>query len=253
MLATYSSVGFMPSLRSKTPNLAPSRLKAIRDRLLKWGPSHYRSFPWRATRSPWLALAAEVLLQRTRASQALRAYRMLELHYSTAEALASSSEEAEAQLARTVGLRWRVRKLMAAAAIIRDGGGQVPDSRAKLLAIPGVGPYAASAWLSLHNNQRESIVDSNVARWLCRLVGVAHTPASRRWAWVLALADELTPRRGFKEYNYAVLDLTTTLCLPTCPSCEPCPLLDLCATGQEMRSPPRAPKACGSQRYRTGR
>lgn len=111
-----------------------------------------------------------------------------------------------------------------------DRGSQVPDSYEELLKLPGIGPYAASAYLSLHRNQRAVLIDANIVRWLCRLLGRAMDGETRREAWVSHLASRLTPPIGFRDYNYAALDFTMKVCAQTA-HCEICPLIPFCRTG----------------------
>lgn len=171
------------------------------------------------------------MLQRTRADQAERGLAAFAAQYPTAAAFATATDEQVARVTGGLGLHWRGPLLRQAAAQIAREGGTPPDAENALLALPGVGPYAAAAWLSLHRNRRAVIVDNNVARWLCRMTEVAHTAESRRKRWLRDLADRLTPRKDFRAYNYAVLDFTMLLCRPGVPSCHQCPLRSECRFG----------------------
>ena len=51
---------------------------------------------------------------------------------------------------------------------------------ALLLELPGIGPYTASAWRSLHRGKRAILVDPNVIRWLCRVIGKEYDQSFRR-------------------------------------------------------------------------
>lgn len=97
--------------------------------------------------------------------------------------------------------------------------------------MPAVGDYAASAFLSLHVGRRQVIIDANVVRWLCRMLGIAANGETRRQSWLRGVAAALTPPRAFQAYNYAVLDFTMSVCAPR-PRCGRCPLRQHCATGQ---------------------
>ncbi|MBI2963589.1 MAG: hypothetical protein HYY35_07525 [Deltaproteobacteria bacterium] len=103
---------------------------------------------------------------------------------------------------------------------------------AELQRLPGVGMYTAAAWLSLHRGRRAVIIDANVARWLSRVTGLPYNRDPRHVRWVKKLADELTPQRAFREYNYAVLDFTMSICVPRNPRCDVCPMLSECRYGQ---------------------
>ena len=198
---------------------------------MKWGRANYRDFPWRSESDPWLALVAEVLLQRTRARQATEAYCEFRDRFPTPAAFAAASEEEVRQVTSSLGLHWRAPLLKEAASIIAENGGKPPEDSGELTALPGIGPYAAAAWLSLHRGKRAVIVDNNVARWLCRMMGRPYDAETRRKRWLRELADELTPARVFRDYNYAVLDFTMHMCRPAKPRCHECPLLELCEFG----------------------
>jgi A/G-specific adenine glycosylase len=136
-------------------------------------------------------------------------------------------------LTNAVGLHGRGETLLAVArAFVMNG---VPASAVDLQSITGVGAYTASAWFSLHREQRHAIIDSNVFRWLGRMTGQPYQRDPRHVRWVNELADKLTPRRAFRDYNYAVLDFTMNVCTPRDPACERCPLLELCVFGRARK------------------
>ncbi len=77
------------------------------------------------------------------------------------------------------------------------------------------------------------IVDSNVVRLLCRLTGQSYDGETRRKAWLRTLADRLTPRDSFRDFNYAMLDHAMLVCTVEDPGCRDCVLSAGCwyATG----------------------
>ncbi len=72
------------------------------------------------------------------------------------------------------------------------------------------------------------IIDANVVRVICRLVGEPYDGETRRKRWLMDLAERLTPERTFRDYNYALLDLAMVVCLPAAPRCRACPLAAVC-------------------------
>lgn len=205
-------------------------LSAVRSHVLRWGRRNFADYPWRTSTDGWLTLAAEVLLQRTRAAQARAAYDLLSSRYATPDALLRGGRRAVRRLTAMTGLHDRAGLLMEIARRIRDSG--LPHTDAELRAIRGIGAYIASAWLSLHRGKRAAIVDSNVYRWLGRLTGQPYSRDPRGVQWVNELADRLTPRRAFRAYNYAVLDFTMQVCTPRNPHCPECPIRKFCVTGR---------------------
>lgn len=209
-------------------------VQAIRRRLLAWSSVHPVQFPWREESDPWLALAAEIMLQRTRASQVEPTFLEFKRQYPSAALLVAAGPDAVRALTDHLGLHWRGDLLYRAAAAVMETGGRPPDDLIGLQRIPGVGPYTAAAWLSLHRNKRAVIVDSNVSRWLGRMTGRPYERDPRHVDWVNELADLLTPPRAFKRYNYAVLDFTMNVCTPRVPRCQECPIRAHCAHGADL-------------------
>ncbi|MBI2762131.1 MAG: hypothetical protein HYX51_11980 [Chloroflexi bacterium] len=209
------------------------RISRVRRRLLAWGRANFQRYDWRDEDDPWLTLAAEFFLQRTRARHAERVFREFRAEYPTAESLADAGPQASERVMEQLGIRWRAPLFHRLAEAIRERGGVPPNSLADLRAFTGVGPYTAAAWLSLHRGVRAVIVDSNVARLMSRLTGQEYPPDPRHVRWVNELADRLTPKRAFRDYNYAVLDFTMSVCTVRNPGCYRCPLRRDCTFGQE--------------------
>jgi len=113
--------------------------------------------------------------------------------------------------------------------------GRVPDDLPLLLHLPGVGDYSARAVLSFAFEQPVPVVDTNVARFLHRFFGVDSPMPSNpaRSRTLLKLAAKLMPTTGKSSaFNFALLDLCTSVCLPKTPKCAICPLQTACSTGQ---------------------
>lgn len=202
---------------------------SIRRRLTSWSKAQLIDYPWRRETDPWLTLAAEIMLQRTRAAQVRLVFLDFRRMYPSVNAFIAAGPNAARALTDRLGLHWRGDLLYRAALAVQDLGGEPPETLQELRKIPGIGPYTAAAWLSLHRNKRAVIVDSNVSRWLSRMTGLPYERDPRHVRWVNELADHLTPPRAFRAYNYAVLDFTMTICTPRKPRCNECPLHMLCS------------------------
>jgi A/G-specific adenine glycosylase len=177
-------------------------------------------------------MVAELLLQRTRASQVEPVFNLFRERYPTAEALVQAGPAAATAMTQRLGLHLRGRMLYALALFLVEHGGLPPEDLASLRRVPGVGIYTAAAWLSLHRGKRAVIVDSNVARWLARLTGRSYPRDPRHVRWIRELAEQLTPKRAFRDYNYAILDFTMQICTSRAPRCTECPLRMDCAYGR---------------------
>lgn len=216
---------------SRSETVDPPWIAEVRKRILRWGRRNFASYPWRQDRDPWFTLIAELLLQRTRAAQAVVAYELFRSRFPTPRRLLRIGRRGVRQVTRKIGLHARGETLLAVAKLFDREG--VPESAEQLRAITGIGAYTASAWLSLHRGRRATIVDSNVFRWLGRMIGRSYQRDPRGTPWVNDLADRLTPRRTFRDYNYAVLDFTMAICTPRNPKCYQCPVLSLCVYGTD--------------------
>lgn len=218
--------------RKKTDRYAEDRewIQAVRSRVLRWGRRNFVSYPWRHDTDPWLTFVAELLLQRTRASQARTAYEMLRERYPTRADLLRAGQQGVMWLTRLTGLHGRGRTLLAVARLFEESS-ESPSGE-ELRHITGVGAYTVAAWQSLHRGERAVIVDSNVFRWLGRMTGRPFHRDPRGVHWVNELAAALTPPRTFRDYNYAVLDFTMKICVPREPRCEICPLVRFCEYGR---------------------
>lgn len=220
--------------------IGTGKVRRLRDRLLKWGRAHFQEYAWRTEPDPWLALAAEILLQRTRARQVERVFLEFRVQYPTAESPVRAGREAARGLMSRLGLYWRGDLLYSVAEAVHERGGSPPDDLVELRKLTGVGLYTSAAWLSLHRGKRAVIVDSNVSRWLSRVTGRRYERDPRHVHWVQELADRLTPRRAFRDYNFAVLDFTMNVCTVRSPRCSECPLRPDCAFGRQSVLGPEA-------------
>ena len=201
--------------------------------MLAWGRQNRRSFPWRETDDPWRVLVAEVLLQRSRGKTVAKVYDELFRRWPDAAALSRAREASIASVIRPLGLVRRASTLRAMAREVDRRGG-VPVDPEGLMVLPGVGRYAANATLVVAFGKRAPVVDGVTARVYRRYLGLSsELPATsdpKLWRKV----DEATPRGSAREWNWAVLDLASQVCLPVRPRCHNCPLVERCAFGSQV-------------------
>ena len=212
--------------------IRPSTARQIRERVLEWGEENYRSFPWRESDQGWHGLIAEILLQRTRASNVVQVYNNFVCRFPTPAHLGQSSLEEVKDVIYPLGLVWRAPLLQKLGQQLDALDGNIPLALDELIELPGVGSYVASAWLSFHANVSSTIVDANVVRWLCRIVDRPYDGETRRKKWLVRFAEILTPEERNRDYNFAVLDFTMQICKKN-PTCASCPLgAEFCTHGR---------------------
>ena len=174
------------------------------------------------------------MLQRTRASQVEPVWAAFVERFPSAAAARLASEAELSAILRPLGLDWRLRNLRKAVRVVADTPSVLSDPRAAMT-LEGVGHYAASAVACFANSRRVAVVDVNVVRIYCRLLGIPPTDYLRRSTHFHALAQSLVPLDAPREYNWALLDLAATVCRPGVPSCAQCPLASHCQYGQAGR------------------
>ena len=210
-----------------TVSTRPFLLTTLRRR----GTERRRSFPWRETSDPFRILVAEVLLQRSRGKTVALVYDELFRRWPDAAALSRARVATIASVIRPLGLVKRAETLKALATeVVRLGG--VPDTLDGLLALPGVGRYAASATLAVAFGKHAPVVDGVTARVYRRYFGLEGDGPASIDAELWELVERVTPRTHVREWNWAVLDLAAEVCLPKVPRCSECPLATRCAWSQ---------------------
>ena len=203
-------------------------IKYFKQRILRWTYKNPHRYPWRYTRIKFQALIAEILLQRTKAEQVIPIYRKFVKAYPSPDRLAASSISRIKTIIAPLGLRWRARKIKELTDVLMDRySGKIPLHFNELMSLPGVGPYAASAYLSLHHNKRALLIDSNIVRLYGRFFGFKIHAETRRKKALMNLIDLITPQHSCRQFNYAVLDLGRNICRPK-PLCLICPVSIKC-------------------------
>ena len=206
----------------------------FRSSLLNWSASNVRRFPWRETSDPFLILVAEVLLQRSRGRTVAHVFTEVTRRWPDAESLSRAHVRSIEAAIRPLGLVRRATTLKALAREIARRG--VPESLDELMELPGVGRYAASATLAAAFGKPLPVVDGVSARVYKRYFGYYRDKPPSTDADLWDLVADVTPTAGVKEWNWAVLDLAASICLPRMPRCSECPLLSGCAWPQAQEA-----------------
>jgi A/G-specific adenine glycosylase len=207
--------------------ISTENIRTIRKILARWGNNNYQNFPWRNTRIKWHGLVAEIFLQRTRAKNVLPVYKEFINKYKTYKTFSKASIKDLSDLIYPLGLKWRAPLLKKLSKFLFFSKGRLPREKSELIKLPAVGQYAASAWLCFHGGIRTTIIDTNVVRWICRLLNISFDGETRRQKWLINVAESLTPAVNWREYNYAVLDFTMLICTKK-PCCTICPIYRFC-------------------------
>lgn len=209
---------------------ALSSVEEFRTRLLDWYSIRKRRFPWRDTADPYAVLIAELLLQKTNAEKVEPIYLEFMQRFPLVHKLQGASIEEIAEVTAPLGLFYRaIRIWQIADTLVKQFNGTVPNNPEELATLPGVGPYITNATLCFAFGQPQPLIDTNSARVLKRVFGLASTkkrPRADRQMW--EFASRMVPETHPKEYNWALIDLAHLFCRPRKPLHEECPLKDMC-------------------------
>jgi A/G-specific adenine glycosylase len=151
--------------------------------------------------------------------------------FPTVERLAAAPEEDVLKLWEGLGYYSRARNLHAAARhIVAECDGEFPLDVEGLLSLPGIGRYTAGAIASFAFDRHAPIVEANTLRLYSRLLGYRSDPRSAAGQELLwDFAERVLPTRSPGRFNQALMELGATICTPTDPACESCPVRMCCA------------------------
>lgn len=210
--------------------------------LLAWYREIKRDLPWRINRDPYRVWVSEIMLQQTRVDTVIPFYNAFMSRFPTVKALAEAPEEEVLKRWEGLGYYSRARNLQAGAREVMERyGGIVPDDKASVAGLKGVGPYTTGAIMSIAFNRAEPAVDGNVMRVLSRFFCLEEDiakPATR--VGIEKLAASLIPEGAAGDFNQGLMELGALVCTPKSPGCLTCPVMEHCAgrlAGREHELP----------------
>src|SRR2546430_11116263 len=246
-----SSFAAAKTKRRDAPEATPSR-PAL---LLDWHARHRRRLPWRPPAGeradPYRVWLSEIMLQQTGVKTVGPYFEKFLARWPDVASLGRASLDDVLRMWAGLGYYSRARNLHACAvAVLRDHGGVFPDTEDGLRALPGIGPYTASAIAAIAFDRRTMPVDGNIERVVSRLYAVEEAlPQAKPLIQQLAATLLADTRAG--DSAQALMDLGSSICTPKKPACALCPLNDDCAArarGDQEIFPRKAPKKTGALR-----
>ncbi len=198
--------------------------------LLHWYQLHSRDLPWREVQDPYRIWISEVMLQQTRVDTVIPYYRAWMLAFPDLESLNEAAEQDIMKAWEGLGYYSRARNIIKAAHILCSKyAGKFPQTAAELKKLPGVGDYIACALASIAFGQNEVALDGNGLRVFSRLLEFGGSIDEVKQKSVLKQKIEtILPSGCASQFNQAVMDLGSSICVPTMPDCEHCPVQSEC-------------------------
>jgi len=198
--------------------------------LINWYKKHHRKLPWRNTKDPYKILVSEFMLQQTVVKTVIPYYRRWLRQFPDIKSLSLSPQQKVLRAWQGLGYYLRAKNLHKTAQIIQKKyRGKVPDDYESLSSLPGIGPYTASAVLSLAYDKSYPVIDANVRRVLMRLKRYKQKPDPKLDKELLLFIQPYLPKSGMGEFNQALMELGATVCTSKNPACLNCPITNFCA------------------------
>ena len=221
---------------------------ALRRSLLAYYRRHARDLPWRKTRDPYAIWVSEIMLQQTQVQTVIPRFAEFLRQFPTVAALATAEEITVCEAWAGLGYYRRARNMhKAARQILAEHDGKMPRTEIALRQLPGIGRYTAAAVASIAFGERVASVDGNLVRVLARTFAVPGRASDAKLVEaVRAHAQALIDCAQPGELNQALMDLGATVCRPTGPLCDDCPIGKHCAArraGDPTRFPGKARQA----------
>ena len=176
--------------------------------------------------SPFQLLVATILSAQCTDKQVNRVTRVLFNHLKTPEDFAAASLKTIEQHIRSTGFYHNKAKNIknCSRALLGDHNGQVPQTMAALIKLPGVGRKTANVVLGAAFNTPGMVVDTHVARISQRLGLTANKDAVKIEFDLM----KIVPKRAWNDFSLQLIFFGRQTCSARKPRCPACPLAKLC-------------------------
>jgi A/G-specific adenine glycosylase len=213
-------------------------------RLLDWYDLNRRVLPWRDSKDPYRVLVSEAMLQQTQVQRVIPRFGSFIARWPTEDDLADATNAEVLAEWSGLGYNSRALRLRDAARVVADVGW--PRTPEGLRSLPGVGRYTANAIASICFGVQVPAVDTNLRRVISRWIGEPLDGAG-----LVSVAHDLVARRA-GDWNQALMDLGSSHCTTTNPSCSDCPVERWCEDPTVYEPPARQTTFTGSHRQLRG-
>jgi len=179
--------------------------------------------------SPWELLVATILSAQCTDVRVNMVTPVLFRCFPTPQAMAKASLEEIEQLIRSTGFFHNKAKSIQGAArkVIAEFGGQVPQTLAELITIPGAARKTANVVLGVCFGKAEGVVvDTHVLR-ISRRLGLAKTETPQKVEQELM---RILPQSRWISFSHQIIHHGRAVCEARKPKCERCNLEQLCTS-----------------------
>jgi endonuclease-3 len=227
-LANAKARTAQPAAKAQTLNRAPAsdRVAAI----LKGLDEAYPAAECALThRSPWELLVATILSAQCTDVRVNMVTPELFRRFPTPQKMAKATLEELEELIRTTGFFHNKAKSIQGAArkVVADFGGQVPQTLAELITIPGAARKTANVVLGVCFGKAEGVVvDTHVFR-ITRRLGLAKSDMPQKVEQELM---RILPQSRWINFSHQIIQHGRQVCEARKPKCDRCNLEQLCTS-----------------------
>jgi endonuclease-3 len=213
-----------PATKPERGSLAPDRIAAILAALDEAYPAVECAL---THRSPWELLVATILSAQCTDVRVNMVTPELFRRFPTPQKMARATLPQLEALIRTTGFFHNKAKSIQGAArkIVADFNGQVPQTLAELITIPGAARKTANVVLGVAFNKAEGVVvDTHVLR-ITRRLGLAKGETPQKVEQELM---RILPESRWIDFSHQIIHHGRAVCIARKPKCERCNLEQLC-------------------------
>ncbi len=210
-----------------------NRMAQIVARLKEIYPEALCALEWDG--EPWKLLIMGRLSAQCTDARVNLVCRELFAAYPTPEALAEASVEQIENYIRSCGL-YHVKAQNtkdACTMLVRDYGGQLPDTMEELLKFPGVGRKVANLLLGDVFGKGGVVTDTHCIR-ICGRLGM-YPESLKDPLKVERILDRLLPPDECSDFCHRIVQFGRDVCSARAPKCAECPLAELCEHARKER------------------
>ncbi len=201
-------------------------------KILNWYDLNKRSLPWRKNvsleKKQYFTLVSEFMLQQTQVVTVIPYFNQFIKDIPNLKVLAKVQNKKLIKLWEGLGYYSRARNLKKTAqTIIKNFQGKLPNTFEKLISLPGIGNYTASAILAIAFNKSYIPLDGNIERVLKRYLYLKKDNEIQKDNLIKKKSIFGTSLRS-SDYAQALMELGALICKPSNPLCNQCPISEKC-------------------------
>ena len=192
--------------------------------LIEWYRKNKRYMPWRETKDPYKIWLSEVMLQQTQVKTVIPYYKKWIENFPSFESVARAELDSLLKLWEGLGYYNRCKNFHKAVNIIvKNYYSTLPKKIEEFKSLPGVGEYTAAAVYSISFSENYPVLDGNVKRVMCRMLGVRHFTSFNKKK-ILSKLSKWIDQNDPGTFNQALMELGNQICRPKNPLCNQCPI-----------------------------